>query len=74
MWTDNTRNAKIRGAQIEVFKILNGYEHIDYNILFKNKSGWMVESIHFPREPPMYGIYYQLIVHMLLVLKCSRIE
>ena len=29
MWTDNTRNAKIRGGQIEVFKILNGYETID---------------------------------------------
>ena len=36
MWTDNTRNAKIRGGrgQIEVFKILNGYENIDSNILF----------------------------------------
>ena len=35
MWTNNTRNAKIKGDQIEV----NGYEHIDYNILFsKNKE------------------------------------
>ena len=35
MWTDNTRNAKIKGGgQIEVFKILNGYENIDYNIFF----------------------------------------
>ena len=34
MWTDNTRNAKIKGDQIEVFKILNGYENIDYNIFF----------------------------------------
>ena len=24
MWTNNTRNAKIKGDQIEVFKILNG--------------------------------------------------
>ena len=33
-WTDNTINAKIKGDQIEVFKILNGYENIDYNICF----------------------------------------
>ena len=26
MWIDNTWNAKIKGDQIEVFKILNGYE------------------------------------------------
>ena len=29
-WNDYTRNAD----QIEVFKILNGYENIDSNILF----------------------------------------
>ena len=35
MWTDNTKNAMNRGGgQIEVFKILNGYENIDYNIFF----------------------------------------
>ena len=34
MWTYNTRNAKIKGGQIEVFKILNGYENIDSNIFF----------------------------------------
>ena len=34
MWIDNTRNAKIKGDQIEVFKILNGYENIDSNITF----------------------------------------
>ena len=34
MWTDNTRHAKIKGDQIEVFKILNGYENIEYNIFF----------------------------------------
>ena len=34
MWTDYTRNAKIEGGdQIEVFKILNGYEHIDSNMV-----------------------------------------
>ena len=26
----------LRGDQIEVFKILNGYENIDYNIFFGN--------------------------------------
>ena len=31
MWTDNTRNAKIKGDQIEMFKILNGYENIVSN-------------------------------------------
>ena len=34
MWTNNSRNAKIKGDQIEVFNILNGYENIDYNIFF----------------------------------------
>ena len=38
MWTDNTRNAKIRGGQIEVFKLLNGYENIYYNIFFEIKE------------------------------------
>ena len=36
MWTDNTRNAKIKGgSNLEVFKILNGYENIDSNIFSK---------------------------------------
>ena len=40
MWTDNTRNAKIKGVpdQIEVFKILNGYGNIDSNIFFEIKE------------------------------------
>ena len=38
MWTDNTRNATIKGDQIEVFKILNGYENIDSNICFEIKE------------------------------------
>ncbi len=39
MWTDNTWNAKIKGGgQIDVFKILNGYENIDYNIFFSKLS------------------------------------
>ena len=28
MWFNNTRNQKIGGDQIEVFKILNGYEKL----------------------------------------------
>ena len=39
MWTDNTRNAKIKGGgEIEVFKILNGYENIDSNIFLSKLS------------------------------------
>ena len=38
MWTNNTRNAKTKGDQIEVFKILNGYENIDSNICFEMKE------------------------------------
>ena len=38
MWTDNTRNAKIKGDQIEVFKILNGYENIDCNLSLRLKK------------------------------------
>ena len=38
MWTNNTRNSKIKGGQIEVCKILNGYENIDSNIFFKIKE------------------------------------
>ena len=84
MWTDNTGNAKIKGDQIEVFKIVNGYENIDSNIFFKlrkvkeledittrllrNKVDWMLENTHFPRGPSMHGINYQLIVYMLVVL------
>ena len=39
MWTDNTRNARrVRGNQIEVFKISNGYENIDSNNFFGIKE------------------------------------
>ena len=38
MWNDNTRNANIKGDQIEVLKILNGYENIDSNIFSKLKK------------------------------------
>ena len=39
MWSDNTRNTKIKGGQIEVFKILNGYKNIDNNIFSKLRKG-----------------------------------
>ena len=43
MWTDNTRNAKIKGGpQIEVFKILNGYENIDSTIFFEIKESKLI--------------------------------
>ena len=88
MWTDNTRNAKIKGGD----EILNGYENIDSNIFFETKQSkitrghnftlvkkqstvdWMLESFHFPRGPSMYGINYQQSVYMLVVLICSRIK
>ena len=34
MWTDNTRKAKIKRDQIEVFNTMIAYENIDYNIVF----------------------------------------
>ena len=81
---------RLRGDQIEVFKILNGYENIDSNHFFeikeskitrghnftlvKKQSSWMLGSFHFHRGPSMYRINYQRSVYMLVVLICSRIE
>ena len=39
-----------------------------------NKEDWMLDSIHSPRGPSIYGINYQLIVCMLVMLLCSRTE
>ena len=47
MWTDNTRNAKIKGDQIEVFKILNGYDNIDSNIIFEIKESEITRGQNF---------------------------
>ena len=47
MWIDNTRNAKIKGDQIEVFKILNGYENIDSNIFFEIKKSKITRGHNF---------------------------
>ena len=44
MWTDNTRNAKIKGDQIEVFKILNGYKNIDSNLFFRGHNFTLVKK------------------------------
>ena len=39
MWFNNSRdNWRLRGDQIEVFKILNGYENIDRNMFFSLKK------------------------------------
>ena len=47
MWTDNTRNAKIKGDQIEGFKILNGYENIECNIFFEIKESKITRGHNF---------------------------
>ena len=70
---------RLGGDQIEVFKILNGYENIDSNNCFETKeskitrglnftlvmkqSRWMLGSFHFDRGPSMYGINYQRSVY-----------
>ena len=35
---------RLRGDQIEVFKILNGYENIDRNMLFSFRKGERLED------------------------------
>ena len=47
MWTDNTRNAKIKGDHVEVFKILNGYANIDSNPFFENKESKITRGHNF---------------------------
>ena len=47
MLTDNTRNAKIKGDQIEVFNILNGYENIDSNFFFEIKESKITRGHNF---------------------------
>ena len=39
MWFDNTRDQETKRRQIEVFKIVNGYEDVDRNMFFKLKEG-----------------------------------
>ena len=47
MWTDNTRKAKIKGDQIEVFNILNGYGNIDSNLFFEIKESKITRGHNF---------------------------
>ena len=47
MWTDYSGNAKIEGDQIEVFKILNGYENIDSNLFFEIKESKITRGHNF---------------------------
>ena len=44
MWTHNARNA---GDQIEVFKILNGYENIDSNIFLEIRQSKITRGHNF---------------------------
>ena len=67
MWTDNTRNAKIKGEQIEVFKILNVYENIDYNIFLEIKQNKITRGHNFT-------LVKKQIVYMLVVLGGLHIE
>ena len=38
MWFNNSKTSRLRGDQIEVFKILNGCENIDRNMFFPLKK------------------------------------
>ena len=80
---------RLRGDQIEVFKIMNGYENSDSNIFFeikeikitrghnftlvKKQSRLDVRKFSFSHRT-IHGINYQQSVYMLVVLICSRIE
>ena len=76
---------RLRGDKIEVFKILNGYENIDSNIFFEIKESKITRGHNYTLVKKqsrldvrkfsfssIYGITYQLIVYMLVVLICSR--
>ena len=46
MWTDNTRNAKIKGGSNR--SVLNGYENIDSNIFFEIKESKITRGHNYP--------------------------
>ena len=47
-WDTSNTNAKIKGGdQIEVFKILNGYENIDSNFFLKIKQSKITREHNF---------------------------
>ena len=54
--------------EIKESKISRGYNYT----LVKKKVDWTLESIDFHRGSSMFGINYQLIVYMVVVLICSR--
>ena len=56
--------------EIKESKITRGH---NYKLVNK-QSRLDVKSIHFHRGPSMYGITYQLIVYMLVVLICNKID
>ena len=39
MWFETLETRRLRGDQIEVFKIMNGYEDVDRNMFFKLIEG-----------------------------------
>ena len=47
---------RLRGDQIEVFKIMNGYEDVDRNMFFKLKEGSRTRGhkTHLPLLSPLY--------------------
>ena len=55
--------------EIKESKITRGH---NYTLVKKQSIDWTLESFHFHRGPSIYGITYQLIVYMLVVLICSR--
>ena len=54
--------------KINESKITRGHNYT----LVKKQSQLDVRKYSFPSGPSMYGINYQLIVYMLIVLICSR--
>ena len=44
MWSNNTGNVNSEGGHIEVFKMLNGHEHIDPNIFLKIETGKIIKG------------------------------
>ena len=47
MWSNNIGDATIEGDQIEVFKILNGHENIEPNVIVKIKTGKITRGHDF---------------------------
>ena len=52
MWFNKARTRRLRGDQIEVFTILNGYENIDRNIFSRIRVGKGLEDmeLHYKRS------------------------